>query len=159
MALIPVCIGSFTGWRSTTPGAIRSSGIALGRGHRTLAVEGTTEGIDDAADHFRPHRDVENPLGAADLVTLFDVVDLTHEHGTDVVVLEVEREAVDVVRELEELTHHDPVEAVDAGDSVADGDDRSHLRHIDRGFLAFDLAPDDVGDFGGFDLHIATPVR
>ncbi len=27
MALMPVCIGSFTGWRSTTPGARRSIGL------------------------------------------------------------------------------------------------------------------------------------
>ncbi len=26
IALIPVCIGSFTGWRRTTPGAMRSIG-------------------------------------------------------------------------------------------------------------------------------------
>ncbi len=27
MALMPVCIGSFTGWRATTPGARRSTGL------------------------------------------------------------------------------------------------------------------------------------
>ena len=39
IALIPVCSGCFTGWRSTTPGAMRSIGL------RSLAVIGPLPSI------------------------------------------------------------------------------------------------------------------
>jgi hypothetical protein len=41
-------------------------------------------------------------------------------HGADLVLLEVERDARDAVGELEQLAGHHLVEAVDAGDAVAD---------------------------------------
>jgi len=61
--------------------------VPLGRVHRALAVEGTAEGVDNTADHAGAHRDVEDSLGALDLVTLTDVMDLAHEHATHIVVL------------------------------------------------------------------------
>ena len=50
IALIPVCSGSLTGWRWTTPGALNSSGRARRRLDRALAVERVAERVDDAAE-------------------------------------------------------------------------------------------------------------
>ena len=50
IALTPVCSGSFTGWRSTTPGALNSSGrVSLGL-DRPAAVERPSERVDDPAE-------------------------------------------------------------------------------------------------------------
>ena len=56
---------------------------------------------------------------------------VAEEHDADVVFLEVQREAGDVVRELDELAGHDLFQAVDAGDAVADGDDGADFGDID----------------------------
>ena len=56
---------------------------------------------------------------------------LAHEDAADVVLLEVQGEAEDAVRELEQLARHDLLEAVDAGDAVADGDDGPDLGHLE----------------------------
>ena len=42
-----------TGWRSTTPGAMRSIGRGLGGGDRALAVDRLAERVDHAADQRR----------------------------------------------------------------------------------------------------------
>ena len=51
------------------------------------------------------------------------------QHGTDVVGLEVEREAGDVVRQLEHLERLAVLQTVDAGDAVGDGED-AHLGEV-----------------------------
>ena len=70
--------------------------------------------------------------------------------------LEVERHAADAARELDHLAGLDVVEAVDAGDAVADG---QHLADFgDLGFLAeiLDLILEDCGNFRGADVHQPT---
>ena len=54
--LIPVCRGSFTGWRSTTPGALNSSGRNSVVIDRRAAVERVPERVDDAADQLLADR-------------------------------------------------------------------------------------------------------
>ena len=65
MALRPVCTGSRTGWRSTTPGAMRSIGRKVLRGDRPLAVDRLAERVDDAAEQLLADRhrdDAARPL-------------------------------------------------------------------------------------------------
>src|SRR4030042_1213166 len=75
------------------------------------------------------------------------------EDGPDVLLLEVQGQAEDAPRELEELIGHDPVEPIDAGDAVADRSDGPDLADVDAGIGAFDLLLDDPGDLIGFDAH------
>ena len=105
--------------------------VELGGVDRTLAVDRNAERIDDAADQRRADRDGHDLAGALDLVAFLDLGGFAEEHDADVVFLEVERQAGDVVRELHELAGHDAVEAVDAGDAVADGDDGADFRDVD----------------------------
>ena len=81
-------------------------------------------------------------------------VPVAEEHGADVVGLEVEREAGDVVRELEHLERHRVLEAVDARDAVADGQDGADLGEVGLAVVeALDAALEDGGDLVGLDLH------
>ena len=130
IALMPVCSGSFTGWRSTTPGALNSIGRRLGGLDRGAAVERVAERVDDAADQRVADRHRHDLAGAADGVALLDLLPLAEEHRGDVVLLEVQREAGDAVVELELLERDAAVEPVDAGDAVADLDDGADLLDV-----------------------------
>ncbi len=120
---------------------------------RTLAVDRLAEGVDDATDEGLAHRDLDDAAGTLDRVALANVLAEAEERGADVVVLEVEDHSVDFARELEELTRHGLLEAVDAGDSVADRDDRACLGDFDLLVVVLDLAPNDPADFFDVDVH------
>src|SRR5262249_23192899 len=77
-------------------------------------------------------------------------------HDTDVVGFEVERHAAHAVLELDHLAGLHIVEAVGAGNAVADRKHLSDFGHF--GFLAeiFDLLLEDRGDFSGADVHQET---
>ena len=61
--------------------------------------------------------------------------------------------AEDAVRELEQLAGHAALEAVDAGDAVADGEHRADLGDVDVGAEALELLAKDPGDLVGANLH------
>ena len=130
IALMPVCSGSVTGWRWTTPGALNSAGRVSVVSIVALAVERVAERVDDAAEQRVADRDLEQAAGALDGVALDDLLPVAEQHGADVVGLEVQREAGDVVRQLEHLERHAVLEAVDAGDAVGDGQHGADLGQV-----------------------------
>ena len=67
MALMPVCIGSLTGWRWHDVGRLDLELAALGRLDVALAVERAAERVDHAAEEAVADRDREHVAGAADL--------------------------------------------------------------------------------------------
>ena len=150
----PVCTGSVTGWRWTTPGALNSAGrVCVGR-DLALVVERAAERVDQAAEQLVADRDPQQVAGALDRVALDDLVPLAEEHGADVVGLEVEGEAGDAVRQLEHLQRHAVVEAVDAGDPVGDGEHRADLGEVGAaGVQSLDPLAQDRCDLVGLDLH------
>ena len=83
---------------------------------------------------------------------------LAEEHGADRVLLEVHGEAHDAVRQLEELAGHAALEAVDAGDAVADAEHGADLGDVDRGREAPELLAEDPCDLFGANLHPVLPV-
>ena len=90
-------------------------------------------------------------------------VELAEQHGADALLLEVQRDAEDAVRELEHLAGHGALDAVHARDAVADRDDAADLGHVHVHGEAADLVADDLGDFFGFDVHrmivVCTALR
>ena len=98
MALMPVCSGSFTGWRTMMPGASLSTLRVMLRVDVALAVDRAAERVDDAADELGADRHLEHAAGAADLVALLELEVVAEDDGADVVLFEVERERGDVVR-------------------------------------------------------------
>ena len=102
------------------PGALNSAGRVSDGVDLALVVERAPERVDDAAEQLLADGDLEQLAGALDRVALDDLVPLAEQHGADVVLLEVEGEAGDVVRQLEHLQRHAVLEPVDAGDAVGD---------------------------------------
>ena len=72
MALMPVCSGSLTGWRSTTPGALNSTGRNSIGLDRALVVERVAERVDDAAEQGLADGHLDDAAGALDGVAFLD---------------------------------------------------------------------------------------
>ena len=69
--------------------------------------------------------------------------------------LEVERHALDAAGELDHLAGLDVVEAVDAGDAVADRQHLADFGDLGLGAEIRDLVLEDRGNFSGADIHSA----
>jgi hypothetical protein len=117
MALIPVCSGSFTGWRSTTDGAW-SPAAQLGVLDRALAVQRLAQRPDHAAEEAVADGHGQDLAGAADLLALLDLVELAEDDDADLADVQVERQAPDAVLELEQLVGHGRGQPLDPGDAV-----------------------------------------
>ncbi len=94
---------------------------------RALPVERHSQRIDHAADQRLSHWRGHDRAGALDRIALFNEGVFAKQNRAHLVFFQVEGDAEDVVRELQHLAGHNFFEAVDARDSVADGDDRAHL--------------------------------
>ena len=78
---------------------------------------------------------------------------VAEQHRADALFFEVQRDAEQAVRELEHLAGHRALDAVDARDAVADGDDGADFGDVDVHGVVADVVADDLGDFFGLDLH------
>ena len=156
MALRPVCSGSRTGWRSTTPGREALDRQELLRGDRSLAVDRLAERVDDAAEHLLADRHRDDAAGALDRIAFLDLGVLAEQHRADAVLFEVERDAEHAVRELEHLAGHGALDAVHARDAVADRDHGADFGHVDGWTACSDLVADDLGDLFGSDIHLQS---
>ena len=156
IALMPVWSGSFTGWRSITPGAFHSTGRvsvdSIGPRPSSGLPSGSTTRPSSASptgtDATLPVRRTGSPSR--------DLVPLAEERGADVVLLEVEREADDAVLELEHLEREAVLEAVDAGDAVADLQDGADLGQVGLGVEVLDPVAQDRRDLFGTKLHLVS---
>ena len=137
-------------------GRLHVDAAAFGRLDRALAVDRIAERVDDAAKQALADRHVDDRAGALDDVAFLDVAVGAEDDDADIVAFEVQRHAADAAGELDHLAGLDVVEAVDAGDAVADG---QHLADFgDLGLLAeiLDLVFQNCGNFRGADVHQPT---
>src|SRR5262249_47524532 len=118
-----------------------------------LAVDGLAEGVDHAAEDAGADGHGRDAARALDLIALADLLVVTEERDADVVLLEVEHDALHVVGALEHLAGNGAREAIDAGDAVAGGEHRAGLHDGDPLIVLLDLLADDLGDLFGPDFH------
>src|SRR6202051_1827797 len=134
-------------------GRLDVDALALGRLDRTLAIDRIAERIDHAAEQALANRGIDDGAGALDGLTFLDLAVGAEDHDADVVGFEVQRHAAGAVLELDHLAGLDVVEAVDAGNAVAD---RQHLSNFGNFSLLaeiLDLVLQDRGNFRGADVH------
>ena len=131
--------------------------VELGRLDRALVVDRAAQGVHDAPDQRRADRHLDDPPRATDFLAFLDVLRLAEENDADLVLLEVQGEAENVVAEVHELSVHDLVQAVDTRDPVADRQHRAHLGHVDRFLVPGELLLQDRRDLVRLDLHLRLP--
>jgi hypothetical protein len=120
---------------------------------RALAVERLAERIDDAAEHRLADRHLEDAARRLDRVALGDVQVVAEHHRADRVLLEVQRQAEGVARELEHLAVGGVRQPVDAHDAVRHRDHGADIAGDGRGLELEDLLFDQVADFRCLDGH------
>src|SRR5690606_31356475 len=89
---------------------------------RTLAVDRVAEAVDNAAEQARTNRSIHDGAGTLDDVAFLVRAFIAEDHDADIVGFEVQRHAHHGTRELNELTGLHVVEAVNAGNTVTDGE-------------------------------------
>ena len=144
IAFSPVCSGSLTGCRSTTPGAMRSIGIDCCDTIGPLPSIGWPSAFTTRPTQLVADRHRHDALGALDGVPFLDLGEVAQQHRADALLFEVQRDAEDVVRELEHLAGHGLLDAVDARDAVANRHDRADFGDVDVDGIAADLVADDL---------------
>src|SRR5262249_28739895 len=126
-------------------------------GQRPLAIDGIAERVDDSPEQPAAHGHVDDSTRALDRIAFLDIAVVAEDHDADIVGLEVQGHAAYAAGELDHLASFNLVEAVDAGDAVADREHRADLRDIGLGAEVLDLLLEDGGDFCGADFHHPTP--
>ena len=153
MALRPVAIGSCTDLRGMMPGAFTSTR------RRSLASIGPLPSIGlPSASTTRPRSAL--PTGTSTMAPVrFTVWPSAISRSEPKITtptlsaLEVEGHALHARLELDHLAGLDLVEAVAAGDAVADGEDLPDLGDLGLGAEVLDLLFQDRGDLSGADVH------
>ena len=88
--------------------------------NRALAVNGTTEGINDTSDKRLTYWNGNNPPCAPDFVTFLQVGVVAQQDGANLIFFEVHGDAGHVSGKLKHLASHDLLEAVQTGDAVTE---------------------------------------
>ena len=149
IALTPVWSGSFTGWRSTTPGALNSSGRRSLDSIGPPPSSGLPSGSTTRPSRPSPTGTLDDRAGALDRLALLDLLPLAEERDADVVLLQVERDPDDAVLELEPLERDAVLEPVHAGDAVADLEHGADLGEVGLDVVLLDPLLEDRGDLFG----------
>ena len=122
-----------------------------------LAVDGIAQRIDHAAQQGLAHRHFHDGAGALDGVAFLDGAVVAENHAADIVAFQVQGHALDAAGKLDHLAGLDIVEAVDAGDAVADAEHFADFADLRFGAEILDLALQDGGNFSGLDIHFQFP--
>src|SRR6185437_277439 len=125
---------------------------------RDFAIDRLTEGVHYPPDHRLSDWNRHDAAGAFHLVAFLDRLVLAQKHGADLVLFQVERNAKNIIPEINQLTGHHVFEPVNPGDAVADADDRSGLGHIHGRIVVFDFGSEYTRDFVCSDLSHNFPL-
>ena len=135
-------------------GRLDLDAAALGRLDRALAVDRIAKRVDDAAEQALADRHVDDGAGALGGRAFGDAGVRAEDDDADIIGLEVQGHALHAIGELDHLAGLDIVEAVDAGDAVADAQCGADFRDLGVRIEVRDLVANDAGDFSGADIHV-----
>ena len=123
----------------------------LAGGDVALAINRQAQGVHHPAEHGVAHGHRGDFACGLDGAAFLDAPALAHQHRADVVVFEVQSDALGAVFELHQFTGHDLIKAVDAGNAVADLKHGADVADGDRLVVISDLLLEDRADLVGAD--------
>jgi hypothetical protein len=126
----------------------------LGVDHRALAVDGLTQGVDDATDEAVADGHREDAAGGSNHGALVDgrgCLGVTQHHGADGLFVEVESQAQRAALELEDLVDRRVGQARHSGDAFADLEHAPDLGLLDTRAEAIEVLLESGGDVAGGD--------
>ena len=129
---------------------------SLRGGDGTLVVNRLAERIYNAADHGFADRHAQNLPGALDFVAFADLGVVAQKHSAYLVLFEAHGQPGDAMRKLQQLAGHDLVQAMNAGDAVAEGDHSADFIDLDTRIVVGNLLPQELRDFVCLDLSHAS---
>src|SRR5438876_202852 len=125
------------------------------------AGSGAAQRVHDTAHHRRTHGDLEHAGGAAHLIALAQLEIVAENHGADVVFLEIQREAGNLLAgrrdgEFEHLARHRGGQPVNPGDAVLHLEDRADFADVDvRQVSRLDFLEEEVLQLAGTQYRIS----
>ena len=154
--LMPVWSGSFTGWRSMTPGAWISRRRVSSVLMAPLPSMGWPRGLTTRPSRPSPTGTERMRPVALDRLAVLDVAHLAQDDGADRLLVEVQGQAERAALELEQLVDRGVGQAGDAGDAVADLDDPADLLALEAGLVALQVLAQDGGDVVGAEVEVGV---
>ena len=116
-------------------------------GDRAFAVDGLAEGIHYATHHGVAHRYAHDATSALNLVAFFNLGVIAEQHDADLIFFQVHGDARQAMREAQQFTRHHLVEAMYAGNTVAQRNDCAHFVDCDLRFVVLDLIANQLRNF------------
>src|ERR1700691_585682 len=153
MAFRPVAIGSCTDLRGMMPGAFTSTRDLWSALIGPLPSIRSPRAAAPPPGRALADRHLDDGAGALDGLAFLDLAVGAEDHDADIVGFEIERHAFDAALELDHLAGLHVVEAVDAGDAVADRQHLADLGHFGLLGEILDLLFEDGGYFRRADIH------
>ena len=110
--------------------------------------------IHHATQHGLTHGDFGNAACAAHRIAFLQAVRFPHDGCTDIILFQVQHDAHDVARKLQQLTRHGRGQAVNRGNTVTN---RKNLPHLFCGnilAIVLNLLANNLANFFCTNLHI-----
>src|SRR6266702_3505941 len=132
--------------------------IALLCQNGALAVHRLAKRIHNSAHQRFADRHGHNRVRALDDVAFLQFRRFAEQHHADLFFLEVQRDAVDLVRKGQHLAGHDLFQAMNARNAVADADNRANFVHRNGLLVVLNLLAQNLADFVCLDVGHACSV-
>ena len=113
--------------------------IPLIRLNGSLIVYRVSQRVYHAPEHRIAHRHGHNFIRPLDDVSFFDLCVVSQQHYAHLIFFQVQRDSENVIRKREHLARHAFIQPVNARNSVADRDHRSHFVNRQRLLIVLDL--------------------
>jgi len=120
---------------------------------RTFPVERITQRVHDPSEQRLAAGNLQDGSGPLDFIPLLEGGELSENHGSYGIFLQVECETTCTVGKGQHLSCHAVRDAVDPGDTVSHLEDGSDLIYCEVRLVIFDLLLENRGDFVGINFH------
>jgi hypothetical protein len=126
----------------------------------TLSIDGLAQGINDPSSHGLSHGNRKHLACPPNRIALFDLGIIAQDHGSYVVLFEVEGHPEDFVRKFKHLGRHATGKPFDSGNSIPSLDDLPDLFDLHLDLKVLNVLPENGGYFFRIDLqfHGSTPL-